>query len=83
MKRVMIGLSLVLMLAGCGKLTLENYDQLKAGMDFDKVVNLLGDPTECDEILGTKSCIWGEDAKHIKVKFIADNVAFYSKEGLK
>ena len=83
MKKIMLGCVLAVILSGCAKLTLENYDQLKAGMDYDNVVALLGDPTECDEILGTKSCTWGEEAKHINVKFIADNVAFYSKEGLK
>ena len=82
MKKIVLGLMLVA-LAGCGKLTLENYNELKAGMDYDRVVALLGEPTSCDEILGTKSCTWGEETKNVKVKFIADNVAFFSKEGLK
>lgn len=81
MKKLLLG-GMIVLLAGCGKLNLENYNKLKPGMDFDRVVALLGDPTECDEILGTKSCTWGEESKHVKVKFIADNVAFYSKEGL-
>lgn len=83
MKKLMFGVFVAMLLSGCGKLTLENYGKIKPGMDYERVAELLGDPTSCDEILGTKSCTWGEEEKHIKIKFIADNVAFFSKEGLK
>lgn len=82
MKKAVLGIFAVMLLSGCGKLTLENYEKIKPGMDYERVEALLGDPTSCDEVLGTKSCTWGEEEKHIKVKFIADNVAFFSKEGL-
>ncbi len=82
MKKLMVGLFLVAFLTGCTKLRLENYKQLKAGMDYDRVIEILGEATTCDEALGAKSCTWGDTNQHIKVKFVADNVAFYSKEGL-
>ncbi|PCJ37877.1 MAG: DUF3862 domain-containing protein [Moraxellaceae bacterium] len=83
MKRILITIALAIILTGCGKLTLENYNKINPGMDYDRVIDLLGEPTGCDGMLGAKSCTWGEDGKHIKVKFIADNVVLFSQAGLK
>ena len=35
---------LVLLLAACSKLTLENYDRLKSGMGYQEVKEILGAP---------------------------------------
>jgi hypothetical protein len=34
----------------------------------------LGSPTRCDETLGFRQCLWGDDSRAIKVGF-AGNVA--------
>ncbi|WDE04867.1 DUF3862 domain-containing protein [Thalassomonas viridans] len=83
MKKILL-LSAVLMLSACSKLTSENYDKLKMGMSAEEVKTILGEPDNCSEALGTKSCIWGnEEATYIKVSFVADNAATFSNNGLK
>jgi hypothetical protein len=72
----------LLFFAGCSKVTKENYDKLKIGMDYGKVITILGEADDCSSALGTKSCIWGNDAKNIKIKFVAGKLIFFSKEGL-
>lgn len=72
----------VLCLMGCSKITAENYALLSLGMDRSAVVEMLGTASQCDEeMLKTQSCIWQSGDKQIAIKFVADKVAFYSKEG--
>lgn len=78
----LLGILLLAILAGCGKLTQENYDQLKMGMSYQEVVTLLGDPERCDSTLGVKSCVWGKEPKTITVRFAGDTTVFFSSEGL-
>lgn len=72
----------LLVLAGCSKLTEENYQKLEMGMEMSQVESLLGKADSCEEALGAQACIWGDDQKHIKVKLVADKVVFFSKKGL-
>lgn len=74
----------VLLIAGCSKLTMENYQQLKAGMTYDEVTSIIGSAKECKESLGTNRCVWGdEDGVHVKINFISDAAVLFSHEGLK
>lgn len=70
------------LLTGCNKLSTDNYNKLKTGMDYERVVEILGDADNCEEALGAKSCTWGSDAKFIKVKFLGNKAAFMSHKGL-
>jgi hypothetical protein len=82
MKKLVL-LAALFALSACTKLTKENYDTLEMGMTPKEVSDVLGEPDNCSEALGTKSCIWGsEDGAHIKVSFIADNAATFSNNGL-
>ena len=79
------GMVLVLLLPvlmSCSKVTKENYDKLKVGMEYSGVVEVLGEPKECNAILNAKDCTWGDDKRSIKVKIIADKVVFVSADGL-
>lgn len=69
--------------AGCSKVTRENYDRLEMGMEYSEVTTLLGNPTRCTESIGVKSCIWGNEAKNIKVNFLGDQILIISSAGLK
>jgi hypothetical protein len=71
-----------LILVGCSKLTQENYDKIKIGMDYQQVVTVIGKPDKCDAALGTKSCVWGNEKKNITINFIADKVALPTMKGL-
>ncbi len=78
-----LAISLLVVLAGCSKVTQENYDALEAGMSFTQVTDIMGAPDLCEEKFGTNSCRWGElDDKFIKVNFIADKAVFFEKQGL-
>jgi hypothetical protein len=75
--------SLVLLLVACSKLTPENYDRLKGGMSYQEVKDILGEPNQCSEVLGLKTCSWGDDKRHIKVNFVGNQVLLFSAEGLR
>ena len=73
----------VLSIVGCNKVSIENYDKIKIGMSYEEVVGVLGKPDTCeDPVLKTKSCMWGSSDKQIKIKFVADIVAWRSSEGI-
>jgi len=76
-------LTALLFFAGCSKITKENYDKLKVGMEYSEVAALLGDPDSCTQALAAKSCIWGDEAKNIKVNFLADKTVIFSSTGIK
>ncbi|HUL12571.1 MAG TPA: hypothetical protein VLU73_10415 [Methylococcaceae bacterium] len=78
---VIIGL-VCIGLIGCSKIDKENYDKLKVGMGYDEVVQLLGDPAQCESVVGVKSCTWGEPPKTITIRLIADKVVLFQSEGL-
>ncbi|MCU7553875.1 outer membrane protein assembly factor BamE [Alteromonas sp. ASW11-19] len=72
-----------LLLAGCSKLTKENYDKLEAGMSREEVEAIIGDADNCSKAMGTQSCLWGEEeGTHVKVVFMADRAIGYSFDGL-
>jgi hypothetical protein len=74
--------AMVLCSAGCSKLTKQNYDKLKVGMEYKQVTALLGDAPACDAAMGAKSCTWGGEQKNITVKFVADKVVFMTCKGI-
>ncbi len=73
----------ILALAGCSKVSKENYDKIKIGMSYEDIVEVLGKPDTCEEpVLKTKSCMWGSTDKQIKIKFVVDTVAWRSSKGI-
>ncbi len=72
-----------LLLAACGKLTMENYNLLKVGMSYQEVAAIVGEADSCDEVLGTRSCVWGKAEQQIKAGFVADKAIAFSHKGLK
>ena len=74
---------LLLALAGCSKLTPENYAKLKVGMTYGEVTAILGAPDRCEDAMGFKSCRWGDDARNVTVRFAGDAVILYSGENLR
>ena len=75
-------LSALLLTVACSKLTPENYSQLKMSMPYEDVVDLLGKPDKCDGAMGIKDCTWGGEKKQINVKFLNENVIFFTGKGL-
>ena len=72
-----------ILVSGCGsKVNLENYNKLRAGQSYDEVKAVLGDPARCDEALGIRACLWGDEQKAISVNFAAGKVILHSAKNL-
>jgi hypothetical protein len=73
-----------LLLAACGsQLSLENYNKLKSGQSYDEVRQIIGEPARCDEILGIRSCVWGDEQRGISINFVAGQALLLSARNLK
>ena len=71
------------LLASCSRVTAENYAKIKSGMEYKEVTRILGNPASCDDIVGFKSCQWGDAKSHITVRFAGDAVIMSSAENLR
>jgi len=76
-------IALTILLSGCNKITKENYNKIKSGMSYDKVVEVLGKPEGCSETLGISNCEWKNDNAMISITFISNQVTIAVAEGLK
>jgi len=82
-KRLSYSLFLIpFLLMGCNKLTVENYDKIKAGLPYADVISILGKPAACDDILGIKNCKWGDETHKITVSFMGEKVVLTSAENI-
>lgn len=74
---------LAVMLLGCAqKVSLENYNRLQVGQTYDEVKAIVGDPASCDELLGVRTCRWGNDSRGILIAFLAGKVVVLSAQNL-
>ena len=80
--KILILLSLTFLVSACTKISVENYDKLKAGMPYTEVKQLLGTPTQCSEVLSVKHCVWGNEKRHIDVSFVSDQAVVFTAENL-
>jgi hypothetical protein len=83
MRTITAAVALLCLLVACTRLTADNYAKLRLGMTYEETTSLLGSPTKCSDALGAKSCMWGDEARNIKVNFIADKVVLYTGENLR
>jgi len=80
--RTVVAMSLLLTMLGCSKLTLENYSRITAGMSYDEVTQLIGPPDECDDVMGVRNCLWGDEKRSVNVSFVAGKVLLFSSSNL-
>jgi hypothetical protein len=64
-------------------ITLENYNSITVGMSYDEVIQLIGPPEKCDDVMGVRNCLWGNENGAINVSFVADKVLLFSSSNLK
>lgn len=81
--RLLIACSLLALLFGCSKLTMENYEKLQMGLGYDEVVDILGKPDHCSEALFVRSCVWGDEQRNITVNFVGGKVVLFTSKNLK
>ena len=80
--RTVLAMGLILAILGCSRVTLENYDKLSVGMRYEEVVQLLGAPERCDDMMGVRACQWGDEKRSIHVNFIGGKVLLFSSSNL-
>ena len=79
MKTWLMALLAALLIAGCSRVTQENFMKIQEGMSEQEVISLLGTPTESQSVnilgvSGTASRWVGKDAA-IAVRFVNGKVA--------
>lgn len=80
--RSILTLVLVWGLLGCSPLTLDNYNKITMGMTYDDVTRLIGAPEHCDDVMGIRSCQWGDEKRGVNVNFVAGQVLLFSSHNL-
>jgi hypothetical protein len=80
--QVLFAMILLLSLLACSKLTQENYNKIQMGMTYDEVVALLGAPAKCDDVMGVRSCAWGDETRSVNVNFMGGKVLLYASSNL-
>ena len=81
--RRILPLTLLSLLAACGRLTADNYDKLKTGMTYDEVKAIIGAPTTCSDVLGVKNCTWGDDKRHVNASFVGGKLMLTTAENIR
>ncbi len=83
MKTAIMLAGVVLIAAGCSKLTTENYAKVAVGMAYNDVTAILGGPDSCSDTAGFKSCRWGDEKRNVTVRFAGDKVVLHSAENIR
>lgn len=81
--RTVVAMALLLAILGCSKLTLENYSRIEPGMAYDEVVRLIGEPEQCDDVMGVRNCRWGDETRSVNVSFVGGKVLLFASSNLK
>ena len=82
--RSLFAIATLVLLSACGNsLSLEKYNKLKVGQSYDEVKQIIGDPARCDEMLGVRTCVWGDEQRGINVNFVGGQVMLLSARSLK
>lgn len=79
----LVGAALLLLVLGCSPLTQENYNKITVGMSYDQVTALIGKPDSCDDVMGVRNCVWGDEKRSVQVGFVADKMLLFSANNLK
>lgn len=78
-----VAITLLLAMLGCSKLTLENYSRIEPGMAYEEVVRLIGNPEQCDDVMGVRNCRWGDETRSVNVSFVGGKVLLFASSNLK
>jgi hypothetical protein len=71
------------LLGACGRsLSLDSYNKLQVGQSYDEVKQIVGEPARCDEMLGVRTCVWGDEQRGISVNFVGGKVLLLSARNL-
>jgi hypothetical protein len=72
------------LLTACGSpLSMDNYNKLKVGQSYEDVKKIIGEPVRCDEMIGIRTCVWGDEQKGISIGFAVGQVMLLSAKNIK
>lgn len=80
--RTIMTMTVMLLLLGCSKLTLENYNKISMGMPYDEVTQLIGKPDSCDDLMGVRNCQWSDGNHAARVNFVSGKALLFSSSNL-
>ena len=80
--RSLCAMGLLLVMLGCSKVTLDNYNKINVGMSYDEVTQLIGAPEKCDDVMGLRNCQWGDEKHSINVSFVGRKVLLFASSNL-
>jgi hypothetical protein len=80
--RTALTIGLLLVMLGCSKVTLENYNKVSVGMSYEEVTQLIGQPDKCDDVMGVRNCLWGDEKRSINISFVGDKVLLFASNNL-
>jgi hypothetical protein len=84
LRRMVFVAASAFLLSACGpSLSLANYNRLQVGQSYDEVKQIVGEPARCDEMLGVRTCVWGDEQRGISVNFVGGKVLLLSARNLK
>ena len=75
--------AMVLLGAGCSKITKQKYNKLEVGMEFNAVKGIIGDDARCVSFTeGSKPCTRNDELKNSMVKFVDGKVIAMASNGI-
>lgn len=80
---LLVCFSSFLFLAGCNKLTQDNYNKLEVGMERSKVESIFGKPSDCQNIMLATNCNWNQGDANLKIQFVNNKVVTYFANNIK
>lgn len=80
--RSLCAMGLLLVMLGCSKVTLDNYNKINVGMSYDEVTQLIGAPEKCNDVMGLRNCQWGDEKRSINVSFVGGEVLLFASSNL-
>lgn len=83
MKRFVCIAAMLLALSACSRLTEANYARLKSGMTYDEVTQILGRADRCDEAIGIKHCVWGNEQSSITAEFVGGKALMFTSNNIR
>lgn len=81
--KMMLSIALLLLATACSRLTQDNYEKLKPGMTYEEVAQILGRPTNCNDLLGLKNCTWGDEQHNISANFMGGKAILYASQNIR
>jgi len=52
-------------------------------MSYEEVTQLIGSPDSCNDVMGVRNCVWGDEKRSVSVSFLGGKVLLFASNNLK